>query len=377
MADYRAEFYDFEDWIYLDAANQGPMPRASVKAVQEALELKKFPQRLTNDFYFDFPDEVRRLLAELIGAKPQEIALTNGASDGTNAVSASMALAPGDEIVIAEGEFPSNYYTWRNWEARGVRVRRARARGQFLTADDVLAELSGKTRLVALSWVHFSNGNRLDIARIGRECRRADARLLVDASQAVGGIAFAVADLECDFLTCCGYKWLLSPYGTGFFWVREDWIERLPLREVYWQAIEGARNFNTLPREGWQLAPGARRWDSAETANFFNLAAMKASVEFLLRVGVEKIYRHCRSLLDYLVEHLPHDRCALKSPRDANQRGNFLAVAGRSPEKTQALWEKLQEQKIYVSLRENGLRIGPHLYNVERHIDRLLAVLGE
>ncbi len=377
MADYRAEFYDFEDWIYLDAANQGPMPRAAVKAVQEALDLKKFPHRLTNDFYFDLPDAVRRLLAQLIGSKPEEIALTNGASDGTNAVSAALALAAGDEIVIAEGEFPSNYYTWRNWEAHGVCVRRARARGQFLTADDVLAELSSRTKLVTLSWVHFSNGNRLDIARIGRECRRVDARLLVDASQAVGGIPFRVADLECDFLTCCGYKWLLSPYGTGFFWVREDWIERLPVREVYWQAIEGARNFNTLPREGWQLAPGARRWDSAETANFFNLAAMKASIEFLLRVGVETIYAHGQALLDYLLEHLPHDRCALKSPKDPNQRGSFLAVAARSPEKTQALWEKLQEQKIYASLRENGLRIGPHLYNVERHMDRLLAVLGE
>ncbi len=377
MPDYRAEFHDFEDWIYLDAANQGPMPRASVKAVQEALDLKKFPQRLTNDFYFDLPDEVRGLLAQLIGAKPQEIALTNGASDGTNAVSASLELAPGDEIVIAEGEFPSNYYTWRNWERRGVRVRRARARGRFLSADDVLAELANRTRLVTLSWVHFSNGNRLDIARIGRECRRVGAALLVDASQAVGAIPFRVAELECDFLTCCGYKWLLSPYGTGFFWVREDWIERLPVREVYWQAIEGARNFNALPREGWQLAPGARRWDSAETANFFNLSAMKASAAFLLRVGVETVFRHSRSLLDYLLEHFPHDRCVLASPGDPDQCGTFLAVSARSPEKTQALWEKLQQQRIYVSLRENGLRIGPHLYNVERDIDRLLSVLGE
>jgi selenocysteine lyase/cysteine desulfurase len=377
MPDYRAEFYDFEDWVYLDAASQGPMPRASVKAVQEALELKKFPQRLTNDFYFDLPDEVRRLLAQLMGAKPEEIALTNGASDGTNAVSASLELARGDEVVIVEGDFPSNYYTWRNWEARGVRLRRARPQGQFLTAEDVLAELSGRTRLVTLSWVHYANGNRLDIARMGRECHRRGAALLVDASQAAGGIPFRVSELECDFLTGCGYKWLLSPYGTGFFWVREDWIERFPVREIYWQAIEGARNFNTLPREGWRLAPGARRWDSAETANFLNLTAMKTSLEFLLRVSVETIYRHSRSLLDYLLKHLPHDRCVLVSPKEAERRGSFLAVAARSPEKTKALWEKLREEKIYVSLRENGLRIGPHLYNVERDMDRLLAVLGD
>ena len=377
MPDYRAAFYDFEDWIYLDAANHGPMPRASVKAAQEALELKKFPHRLTNDFYFDLPDQVRNLLAQLIAAQPDEIALTNGASDGTKAVSVSLGLQPGDEIVIVEGEFPSNYYTWRNWESRGVTVHRASPRGRFLAAEDILAELSARTRLVTLSWVHFSNGNRVDIARIGQECHRVGAALLVDGSQAVGAIPFRVAELECDFLTCCGYKWLLSPYGTGFFWVRRDWIERLPVREVYWQAIEGARNFNTLPGEDWKLAPGARRWDSAETANFFNLSAMKASLEFLLRVGVETIYRHSRALLDYLLGHLPRDRCVMASPKEPDRRGTFLSVCARSPEKTQALWQKLQQQKIYVSLRENGLRIGPHLYNVERDIDRLLTVLGE
>jgi selenocysteine lyase/cysteine desulfurase len=104
---------------------------------------------------------------------------------------------------------------------------------------------------------------------------------------------------------------------------------------------------------------------------------MKTSLEFLLRVSVETIYRQSRSLLDYLLKHLPHDRCVLVSPKEAERRGSFLAVAARSPEKTKALWEKLREEKIYVSLRENGLRIGPHLYNVERDMDRLVAVLGD
>ena len=140
-------------------------------------------------------------------------------------------------------------------------------------------------------------------------------------------------------------------------------------------SVEGAVNFNQLPREGWRLAPGAMRWDAPETANFLNLSAMKASVEFLLRIGVENIERHAQSLCNMLVERLPRDRCVLRSPREAERRGTFVCVAARTTEKTRELWESLRKKNIYVSLRQDTLRASPNIYNREWEIDRLLEAL--
>ena len=198
--------------------------------------------------------------------------------------------------------------------------------------------------------------------------------LLLDASQCAGAMPMEVSALGADFMVSSGYKWLLSPYGTGFFWARGELIEQLRVGPFYWMALEGAADFHTLSFSQWKLARGARRWDSPETASFFNLAAMEASLEFLLRAGVETVWEHNRRLLGEMLERLPLDRCVLASPRDAAARGPYACIAARSPEKTAALYQKLRAANVIVSLREGALRVAPHLYNTERDIDRLLAV---
>jgi len=376
--DWREAFADFDDRIYLDCAAQGPFPRATVRAVEQALELKKFPERISTETYFEIPQKTREALARLIGAQPGEIALTSGASDGSNAVARGLAWQPGDEILLPAGEFPANYYPWKHLERRGVRVREVPAAdGRFVTADDLLAQLNERTRLLAASFVSYADSNRLDLARLGAACRQRGVRLFVDASQAAGAVAFSVEELQCDFLVSAGYKWLFSPYGTGFFYVRRELIEELEVADIRWLAVEGAENFNQLPRENWQLVADARRWDSTEVSNFLNLAALRASVEFLLEVGVAEIERHCVGLCEHLIERLPRDRCVLRSPRSPAQRGPFVCVAARSAEKTRELWEQLRKKNIYVSLRQDALRVGPNIYNREWEIDRLLAVLAE
>jgi selenocysteine lyase/cysteine desulfurase len=386
--DWREEFWDFpapaeadkkwESRVYLDCAAQGPFPRVTIRAVQEALELKKYPERITAEHYFGLPERTREALAKLIGAKPAEIALGTGASDGVNAVARGLDWKPGDEIVLPAREFPANYYPWKHLERRGVVVRPVEPReGRFITADDLLAALGPKTRLVAASFVAFSSGNRIDVVQLAAGCRERGVLTFVDASQAAGAVAFNVHQLGCDFLTAAGYKWLFSPYGTGFFYVREELIERLEVGDIHWMNVEGAENFNRLPREGWKLAAGARRWDPPEAGNFLNYSAMRASVEFLLRVGVEHIERHAQGLCEYLIERLPRDRMVLRSPREPARRGTFVCVAARTAEKTAEQWEALRKRNVFVSLRDDALRIGPNLYNREWEMDRLLDVLTD
>ena len=249
-------------------------------------------------------------------------------------------------------------------------------RNRFIAAEDYVQNIGPRTRLVSASLVRFDDGVRLDAARIAEACHAAGAVMLLDVSQCCGAMPIDVKTLGADFLVCAGYKWLLSPYGTGFFWASRKWSERLRLGPVYWAALEGARNFDDLPLENPRVVPGARRWDSPETANFSNLSAMDASLQFLMRVSVEAVARHNEQFIAGIIERLPRDRCLLASPAESAQRGPYLCVAARKPDATRAFYEKLRAAKIVVSLRQGALRIAPHLYNTQRDISRLIAALS-
>jgi cysteine desulfurase / selenocysteine lyase len=376
ITDWRQEWFEIEDAIYLNLAGQSPMPKVAHRAVQTAIEWKKFPHRIADSAYFEIPNRIRASIAQLIGGKSEEVALTSGASTGMSAVAYGLTWKPGDEVLTAKGEFPLQYATWKPMEAReGIVMKVVSPRERFITADDFLAAMTPKTRMVSASLVRFDNGVLLDAARIAAACHAQGALLLLDVSQCCGGMPLDVAKLGADFLVCAGYKWLLSPYGTGFFWAKNEHTEKMRPGPFYWAAAEGAQNFHSLALENPKPVRGARRWDIAETSNYFNFAAMDASLQFVLQLGPETVEAHNRKLIDFLFERLPKDRCVPASPLDSSRRGPYGCFAARSPEKTSELYQKLVNEKIITSLREGNIRVSPHLYNTERDIDRLITAI--
>jgi cysteine desulfurase / selenocysteine lyase len=375
--DYRREFADFEGVAYLNVANQGPLPLGAARAAQAAIETKKLPYKITDNLYFDLPDRIRKNLAHFIGAQPDEIAITSGASAGLSIVAAGIEWQPGDEVLVGRGEFPAHVAAWLPYMKAGkLRVRTIAPSGRFITADDYTREVGPQTRVVSASLVRYDDGAMLDAARVAQACHAAKALLLVDASQCAGAIPLSVRKLGADFITSSGYKWLLGPYGTGFFWASPEWMNRFPCGPFYWQALEGARKFHFLPLEDLKAAPGARRWDSAETGNFINLAAWDASLEMLAKIGVEAIEKHDAALVGELIERLPRDRFVLASPAQRDRRGPYVCISARNPERNREMCEKLREAQIIVSLRENALRVSPYLYNTTEEVDRLVKMLA-
>jgi len=374
--DWRQEWFEIEDATYLNFAGQSAMPKVSVRAAQAAIEWKKFPNRLPDSAYFEVPNRVRESLAKLIGAKPEEIALTTGASTGMSAVAYGLSWKAGDEVITAKGEFPLQYATWRPMEEReGIALKVVPPRGAFTTAEDLIAAMTPRTRLVSVSMVRFDNGSLLDAKRVAAACHAQGALLLLDVSQCCGGLPLNVHELGVDFMICAGYKWLLSPYGTGFFWAKGEHIANMRPGPYYWAAMEGADKFSSLASDRPKRLPGARGWDMAETSNYFNFAAMDASVDFVLQAGPETVYDHNRKLIDFMYERLPKDRCVPTSPVDSTKRGPYGCFAARTPEKTAVLYEKLRKESVITSLREGNIRVSPHLYNTERDIDRLISVI--
>src|SRR5216110_2851091 len=166
QADWRREWFEFEDATYLNLAGQSPLPRVSIRAVQAALEAKKFPHHKTDATYSEVPNRIRENIAKLIRGKPEEIALTSGASAGVAAVAYGLTWKPGDEVVTAKGEFPLHYTAWKPMEEReGLKLKIVSPRERFITADDLIAAMTPRTRLISVSMVRYDDGSLLDAAR--------------------------------------------------------------------------------------------------------------------------------------------------------------------------------------------------------------------
>ncbi len=376
--DWRQEWFEIEDATYLNVSGQAPMPRVSLRATQAAMEAKKFPHHVQDSTFYEIPDRLRASLARLIGGKAEEIALTSGASAGVAAVAYALAWKPGDEVITSKGEFPLQYTAWKPMEEReGLKLKIVAPRGRFLTADDLIAAMTPRTRVVSVSLVRFDDGSLLDAPRVAAACHAQGALLLLDVSQCCGAMPLDVHQLGADFLVCAGYKWLLGPFGTGFFWIKGEHLSRVRPAPFYWMALAGSHNFASLSFDDPKPAASAKRWDSPEWASQFNfnLVAMESSVDFVLRMGPETVAAHNRKLLDLMFERLPKDRCVPASPLDAAERGPYACFAARNPEKTAELYQHLRKENVIVSLREGNIRVSPHLFNTERDVDRLISVI--
>src|SRR5580692_4595319 len=141
--DWREEWFEFEDATYLNLAGQSPMPKVSLRAIQSALADKKHPHHRTDAVFYEIPNRIRTNIAQLIGAKSDEIAITTGASAGVTAVAYALDWKSGDEVITAAREFPLQYTIWKPMEERvGLKVKIVVPRERFLQAEDLIAAMS-------------------------------------------------------------------------------------------------------------------------------------------------------------------------------------------------------------------------------------------
>jgi selenocysteine lyase/cysteine desulfurase len=156
------------------------------------------------------------------------------------------------------------------------------------------------------------------------------------------------------------YAEVYSPYGTGFFWAKSEHLDRVRPGPFYWTAQGAEDDFFTLNFVEPAPSRSAKRWDAAEAATYFNfnLTAMDASVDFVLRAGPELVLEHNRKLIDLLFQRLPKG-CVPTSPLDSAERGPYGCFTARTSEKTSELYQKLQKEHVVVAMREGKIRVSP------------------
>jgi selenocysteine lyase/cysteine desulfurase len=374
-AGYRAHFDLDDDIVWLNSAHQSALPRAAAEAAAEAVRWKARPWELTSERFRAVPEALRLAIGGLVGAPADEIILSNGASFGLHAIARGLSLESGDDVLVMQGDFPSNILPWLMREAEGVRVRAIAPRGAVLQADEVAAAIGPRTRAVCVSWVHSFSGHTIDLAAIGALCWASGAAFVVNVTQGVGVRALDLAMAPVDAVVASGWKWLCGPYGTGFAWVRPELLARMRCEQAYWLSMQTA---DDLARSGDPRLPeiyGPRQFEIFGTANFFNFKPFEASVSLLAGIGPDAAGAHIDVLVNRLVEGLVDAAYRLISPADGPARSSLVVFSHPDPDRNAGIHQKLLDARIHAAHRKGNIRISPHVYNTVDEIDRALTVL--
>ena len=373
-------FGDFGGRAWLNTAHQGALPLVAADAAREAVEWKTRPYELTQARFDGVPARLRETLGRLAKVPAEDIILGNSASRGLHLIANALDWRAGDEVLVLDGDFPSDILPWRLPERdHGVKVVPIRPRERVVAPDELDAAITPRTRVFCTTWVHSLSGYAIDLEALGALCRAHGVLFVVNGSQGLGARPLDLGRAPVDAFTCVGFKWLCGPYGTGFAWVRPELRETLRPVQAYWLSMLTAEDLAkpSLPttlREG----RGARAFDLFGTANFFNFWPWIAAVEHGLALGAEAIEAHDQALVSRFIDGLDGDRFEITSPREPGPRRSTLVFfSHRDPARNATLHEALKAGGVDIALRAGSLRLSPHLYNAAADIDRALQILAE
>jgi cysteine desulfurase/selenocysteine lyase len=368
----RAEFPWADETTYLNHASIGPLPERTRLALEAFNRRRAMPFRLPDRDLFGTLTESRRLIAQLVGATPEEIGLTVNTSFGLGVIARALPLAPGDVVVVSDREFPANVYPWVRLREQGVTVELIPTTAGGWPDEARLLERvqDPRVRALAVSLVQFSNGYQVDLAALSTATRKTGAWLIVDAIQGLGHLPLDLGRVEVDVLACGGQKWLLSPWGSGFVYVRRPLISRLSPPVTGWMAFEGTDDLTRLTAYSEALREDSRRFELA-TLPYQDFAGMNASLGLILELGVERIQSHLQRLHQPVLAWAERAGAPGTSPRGVHGSG----IVCLAPENVADVHRRLKAARIICSLREGAIRLSPHGYNTVEEMERVAAVL--
>ena len=363
----RADFpVTSERGVYLDTAYIGPTPQVVADAGTTFLQAKCSRPISLPDMQAK-ADQVRAQFARLINASPDEVGLLSATSEGENLVAGALDLKPGDNVVIDELHYQTEFVLFRQLEQRrGIELRIARHTRGAVTSTDFEPLVNRRTRLLSVALVSHQNGFRHDLKPLADLAHAHGAWLYTDAIQAMGAIAIDVRATGVDALCSGTYKWLHAGFGVAPFYVRRELVDRFTLDR--WGALHVER---TRPGYHYDIFQTARKFEYATLA-FGAVYQLAAAMDYLEKIGIARIEAHTSTLASRLQRGLRERGLDVLTP----QATRSPIVAFRVRGDAAAARQIVQSADVKVSFRENGsqIRVSPALFNTEQDVDRVLAL---
>lgn len=357
----RSEFPALANWTFLNTATFGQLPRRATEAV--ARHFAHRDELACGDFlaWFDDMDRLRAKIGRLIHCAPEDIAFVPNASTALGILLAGIEWKRGDRIVTLENEFPNQMYAPGALARNGVELVQSPWERFYDAVDE-------RTRLVAISSVNYNNGFAPPLGEIAAFLRGRGVLLYVDGTQSAGALQFDASSIQPDMLAVHAYKWMISPNGAGFFYIRPELREKLPPNIIGWRSHKDWRNVDNLHHGVPELPLGAERYEGG-SVSFALLYAMDASIDLMLEIGPEAIEQRVLDLAAKARAML----CRLGAAVTPQQ--SPIVAARFEGRDVSALARALKEQRVLVAARRGHLRVSPHFYNNELDLEKLEAAL--
>jgi len=351
----RDDFPSLANWTYLNTATFGQLSRRSTEAV--ARHFAHRDEVACWDFltWYDDADRLRSKIGRLICCGPEDIAFVPNASTALGILLTGLDWRAGDRIVTLDHEFPNNLYAPAMLGRLGVEMIETPWERFYESVDE-------RTRLVAISMANYNTGFAPPLAEIAQFLRQRGVLLYVDGTQSLGGLRFDASRIQPDMLAVHAYKWMLSPNGIGFMYVRPDLRERLRPNAIGWRSHRDWRNVDNLHHGVPELTATAEKYEGGGVSSAL-LCAMEASIDLMLEIGPEVIEQRVLGLVAKTRDIL----------RDLGASVEVQAspiVAARFENRdVSALARALKEKRVLVAARRGHLRVSPHFYNNEQDLE--------
>ncbi|MCG2623643.1 aminotransferase class V-fold PLP-dependent enzyme [Arthrobacter sp. I2-34] len=368
VADVRQLFPGLKDTVYLNTAtiNVGCAPaRAAYELAVERWSAGRFDWMEAERA----GEEARAMFAEIVGATAGEIAIVPAVSTAAGIVAANLPPAKhGENIVVAENEFASNYYPWLLLRERGYEIRAVAPGGDGVSAEEFGRHADGGTRLIAVSAVHSSNGYRVDLAALSRVAARSGAWFFVDACQAAGAVPLDVVRDGVDFLAAASHKFLLGSRGMGYLYVRRELLDRLQPIVPGWKAAR--KPAESFYGPAMDLSPTASKLDASLA--WFPALAEQAALRIFGRFGITALLERNALLARRLQDALAAQGSAFH-PFPDQHRSTIVSVPVTD---TEAVMARFRQANVVTSVRTGRIRLAVHFYNLEDELDRVAELIG-
>ncbi len=366
MLPCQRDLFDLDpDVTYLNAAYMSPQLKSVTEVGKQALARKSKPWTIEPADFFSHERMLREVFAKLVEIdNPDQLALVPSASYGLTTAARNTPLSAGQEILVVDEQFPSNYYPWqRRAEETGATIRMvgpSRSDRAASWNEALLAAITPTTAVLAIGHVHWADGSLFDLVALRQKLNEVGAYLVIDGTQSVGALPFSVRDIQPDALVVAGYKWLLGPYSLGLAYFGERYLAGTPLEEN-WIARRNSEQFGGLVEYETEYQSGAARFSVGEKSNFNLVPMLHRSLQQLLEWQPARIQDYCADIARDALAELAEMGCYLEP---YERRAHHL-YGIRLPKTIDAdrLTESLSSNRVYVSRRGSALRISPHVYN--------------
>lgn len=376
-ADRKCEMSLDPGLIYLNHAAIGPWPKKTHEVVRERIDAIATRGELGIDFEecFEEQDRLYSKFAKLINCEPEGVALTSSTSDGMNHLATGLDLNAmrGKNIVVNDLEFIANSIVWQQMATKyNMEIRTVKSNTGRLHISDFETLIDNQTAFVAISSVQYSNGFRVDLKALAELIHSHGGYLVVDAIQHVGALQFDVKRFDVDFLTVGGYKWLLSPYGTGMVYIKPELQEQLNPISVTWH---GQSDHTKMTHHKYEPAAFGKQYTTVG-AILPGMFGLSTSIDHHLKWNPSRSEQYLASLTDYIVDSFRDElpQFILNSPRE-NRAESSQILSFKPSVNAEELLLYLKENDIVCSLREGNLRIAPHVYVTKEDIDILIETI--